>query len=75
MLAGNPSFFLKQLTAVLFSSGWAFIFTVAMLWIIDRVTVVRVEDAHEEIGLDEALHGEIAYIETEGAVIPPGPMR
>jgi len=43
-----------------------------MLWIIDRVTVVRVEDAHEEMGLDEALHGEIAYIETEIAVIPPG---
>jgi Amt family ammonium transporter len=71
LLAGNPSFFLKQLGAVLFSSAWAFVFTVAMLWIIDRITIVRVEDAHEELGLDEAIHGEIAYIETEVAVIRP----
>jgi Amt family ammonium transporter len=73
LLAGNPDFFLKQVAAVLFSSAWAFIFTLAMLWLIDRVTVVRVRDAHEELGLDEALHGEIAYIETEIAVVTPAP--
>jgi Amt family ammonium transporter len=72
LLAGNPSFFLKQLAAVLFSSGWAFLFTVVMLWIIDRITVVRGEEAHEEIGHDEPRHREIAYIETEIAAIPPG---
>ena len=33
-----------------------------MLWLIDRVTPVRVEDATEEIGLDEGLHGEQAYL-------------
>jgi len=48
---------------VLVSSVWAFGFTLGMLWLIDRVTPVRVEQAHEQIGLDEALHGEQAYIE------------
>jgi len=32
-----------------------------MLRIIDMFTPVKVEAAHEEIGLDEALHGEHAY--------------
>jgi Amt family ammonium transporter len=55
----------KQLAAALFSSAWAFIFTLGMLWIIDLITVVRVADEHEEIGLDEALHGETAYVEVD----------
>ena len=63
LLAGDSSFFLKQLGAVLFSSVWAFAFTLGMLWIIDRITIVRVDDTHEELGLDEAIHGETAYIE------------
>src|SRR5712691_11676040 len=73
LLAGNSSFFLKQLGAGLFSSVWALIFTLGMLWIIDRITLVRVEDAHEEVGLDEAIHGETAYAEVDVAVIRPAP--
>jgi ammonium transporter, Amt family len=67
LLAGNPSFFYKQCVAVVLSSVWAFGFTLGMLWVINRITPVRVEDAHETLGLDEALHGERAYIETEVA--------
>jgi Amt family ammonium transporter len=63
LLAGNTSFFLKQCAAVLLSSAWAFIFTYGMLWLINKVTPVKVEDAHEEAGLDESLHGEKAYLE------------
>ena len=63
LLAGNPTFFVRQCVAVLASSVWAFGFTLAMLWLIDRVTPVRVEAAHEQIGLDAALHGEQAYVE------------
>jgi Amt family ammonium transporter len=33
-----------------------------MLWLINRVTPVRVDEAAEELGLDEALHGEHAYV-------------
>jgi len=36
-----------------------------MLWIINRVTVVRVADDEEAAGLDESLHGEIAYLDVE----------
>jgi Amt family ammonium transporter len=63
LLAGNTTFFVRQCLAVIGSSVWAFGFTIGMLWLIDRVTPVRVEESHEEIGLDAALHGEQAYIE------------
>jgi Amt family ammonium transporter len=63
LLAGDSTFFFKQLAAALFSSAWAFGFTLGMLWLIDRITPVRVEDAHEELGLDESIHGETAYVE------------
>ncbi|MEO8927210.1 MAG: ammonium transporter [Caulobacteraceae bacterium] len=62
LIAGNPSFFLKELVAIALSSIWAFCFTYGMLWLIDRVTPVKVEQTDEERGLDEALHGETAYL-------------
>jgi Amt family ammonium transporter len=34
-----------------------------MLWMIDRITPVKVGEAGEAEGLDQALHGEAAYIE------------
>jgi Amt family ammonium transporter len=61
LLAGNPEFFFKQVAAVLLSTIWAFAFTYAMLWLIDRVTPVRVTAGVEEAGLDEGLHHEEAY--------------
>ncbi len=61
LLLGNTSFFLKQLAAVGISSVWAFGFTYGMLWLIDRVTPVRVELDAEVKGLDSELHGEEAY--------------
>jgi Amt family ammonium transporter len=64
LIAGNGSFFLKQLAAVALSSVWAFGFTYGMLWVIDRFTPVKVEESAEESGLDAALHGETAYLET-----------
>ena len=67
LLAGNASFFYKQCAAVLFSSAWAFIFTLVMLWLINRFTPVRVTESHEQVGLDEALHGEAAYIDIDVA--------
>jgi len=63
LIAGNGTFFFKQLVAVAVSSTWAFGFTYAMLWLIDRVTPVKVGQGAEESGLDTALHGETAYLE------------
>jgi Amt family ammonium transporter len=62
LLHGNPHFFLVQLAAVCISSVWAFVFTYGMLWVIDRVTPVKVDEAEQAQGLDEVLHGEVAYI-------------
>jgi Amt family ammonium transporter len=61
LLEGNTTFFMKQVVAVLFSSVWAFGFTFGMLWLIDRVTPVKVPEGSEEKGLDSSEHGEQAY--------------
>jgi len=62
LIAGNSAFFMKQLAAVALSSVWAFVFTYGMLWLIDLVTPVKVDQAAEERGLDAVLHGETAYL-------------
>ncbi len=61
LLRGNVGFFGKQMAAVGISSVWAFGFTYGMLWIIDRITPVRVTANAEVKGLDTDLHGEEAY--------------
>ena len=66
LLRGNTKFFFVQLLAILISTVWAFVFTYGMLWLIDRVTAVKVDEAGEAAGLDEMLHGEAAY--REGAL-------
>jgi Amt family ammonium transporter len=62
LLAGDAGFLGKQLVAVAVSSVWAFAFTFGMLWLIDRVTPVRVSDEVEKSGLDFGLHHEEAYV-------------
>jgi ammonium transporter, Amt family len=71
LLLGDTAFFMKECVAVIVSSIWAFVFTLGMLWIIDRITPVHVRDEVETIGLDEALHGEVAYLETVEVTIRP----
>jgi ammonium transporter, Amt family len=60
LLHGGTLFFVKQLVAAVFSSVYAFCFTWTMLWVIDKFVPVRTSEAEEQ-GLDEALHGELAY--------------
>jgi Amt family ammonium transporter len=64
LLAGNPSFFVVELEAVVLAGIWSFAFTYGMLWLINKVTPVHVTAETEDLGLDQGLHGEIAY---EGA--------
>lgn len=61
LLYGNSSFFFKELGATAFSSAWAFVFTLGMLRVIDWITPVKVTEASEVMGLDNALLGEHAY--------------
>ncbi len=61
LLEGNASFFVKQTVAVLGASGVAFAFTYGMLFVINKITPVRVSEEAEAVGLDTALHSEQAY--------------
>ncbi len=58
---GNATFFFKETIAVLVSSIYAFGFTYAMLFIINKFTRVKVTEEDEKEGLDKTLHGEVAY--------------
>jgi Amt family ammonium transporter len=58
---GNASFFVTQLLSVIASSIYAFGFTFLMLLIINKITRVKTTEGEEEKGLDQSLHGEIAY--------------
>ena len=64
LMLGNTHFFFLQLGATVFSSLWAFVFTLGMLWIIDKITPVKVTPETEMMGLDSGLHGEHAYVDT-----------
>lgn len=66
LLYGGTHFFAKQCIAVAIACVYAFIFTYAMLALINMITKVRVTEAEEDQGLDNSLHGEIAY--DEGAL-------
>jgi Amt family ammonium transporter len=61
LLLGNVTFFLKEIAAVVGTSVYAFGISYGMLWLINKVTPVKVSNQDEENGLDEALHGETAY--------------
>ena len=61
LLLGNSTFFLKETAAVIGASAYAFGLSYGMLWIINKITPVKVTAQEEEIGLDESLHGETAY--------------
>jgi ammonium transporter, Amt family len=63
LLLGGADFFFKQCVAVVVSGIWAFVFTWGMLWLIDRVTQVKVGAEAAQRGLDTELHGEVAYLD------------
>src|SRR5579863_8648458 len=56
----STSFFGKQVAAGVGCSLYAFVFTYAMLGVIDLITPVRTGEEAER-GLDEHMHGETAY--------------
>jgi Amt family ammonium transporter len=58
---GNSSFFFVQLLTIMASSIYAFVFTFIMLKLINILVRVRTTEGEEEKGLDDSLHGEVAY--------------
>jgi Amt family ammonium transporter len=63
LIHGGSSFFMKEVVATLAAAVYAYIFTYIMLVVINKMTPVRVPEHVEDKGLDEALHGEVAYDE------------
>src|SRR5947199_5127694 len=72
LVHGAGSFFGKQVAAAVGCSAYAFAFTFAMLKVIDLIVPVRVGE-QAELGLDEHMHGEIAYQLAEDRLPPPDP--
>lgn len=62
LIHGGVSFFMVEIGAVIFASAYAFIISYGLLKIIDKITPVRVSDNEQELGLDNVLHGESAYL-------------
>ncbi len=60
---GGMKFFLVETISVLGVGLYCFVFTWVMLKVIDFITPVKVTPQEEEAGLDDSLHGEIAYEE------------
>jgi len=65
LAGGGSSFFLKETAAVFAVGAYCFIFTYAMLWLINFVTPVKVMESEEVEGLDIAELGEVAYEELD----------
>ncbi len=63
LVHGGVRFFLKQTAAVTATAAYAFAFTYAALFLIDRITPVRTSAEEETRGLDESVHGETAYLD------------
>jgi Amt family ammonium transporter len=58
---GDAHFFLMETLSVFITAIYAFCFTYAALWLINKFTPVKVDEKSELEGLDESLHGETAY--------------
>ncbi len=65
---GGTNFFLNQILAVTITGVYAFAFTWGALWLIDKVTPVKVGAEGEASGVDELLHGERAYYDDDDLV-------
>ena len=61
LIDGNPGQLVTQLLAVGAVVGYAAVATFVIVKIVDAVLGIRVPSAEEELGLDLAVHGEIAY--------------
>jgi len=62
LVDGQGGLLLRQSVAAVGTAVYAFAFTLIMLWVINKVTTVRVSEKEEMAGLDMAEHGEEAYL-------------
>ncbi len=62
LMYGGGDFFMKQCVAVLGFAAYAFVFSYAALFVMEKFMKVRTTHNEEADGLDIALHGEEAYV-------------
>ena len=58
LITGSPTLFLKHAAALLLVSGFTFGGSWLLYKLVDRITPLRVEEHHEQLGLDLSQHGE-----------------
>jgi len=61
LIEGNVSQVATQAVAVLATIGYAVVATFVIVKVVDVILGIRVPKHEEEVGLDLALHGEVAY--------------
>ncbi|MDP2792142.1 MAG: ammonium transporter [Rectinemataceae bacterium] len=62
LVDGHADLLFKQSVAAVGTAVYAFAFTLFMLWVINKITKVRVSEKEEIAGLDKVEHGEEAYV-------------
>jgi ammonium transporter, Amt family len=62
LIDGNAAFLLKETLSAFGVAAYGFLFTLLMLWVINKITPVRVSEKEEMEGLDLIEHGEVAYL-------------
>lgn len=62
LLFGNSTFLFKQIAAVVLSSLWSFLITWLLLYIINKFVRVRIMSETDNLGIDEEMLGENAYV-------------
>lgn len=63
LLFGGSAFFWKETISVILAAAYGFIFTYILLWVINKITRVRVSEKEELEGIDSSILGERAYDE------------
>jgi Amt family ammonium transporter len=58
LLSGELQTFRMHLVALVVVSAFTFAVSFFLYWITDRIIPLRVDDAHEDLGLDISQHGE-----------------
>jgi Amt family ammonium transporter len=61
LIDGNPGQVLTQLAAVAATVAYAVVSTFVIVKFVDFILGIRVPSHEEEVGLDLAVHGEVAY--------------
>jgi Amt family ammonium transporter len=61
LIDGKPEQVITQLVAVGATIAYAVVATFIIVKVVDLILGIRVNSADEEVGLDIAVHGEVAY--------------